>query len=93
MVSNAFDNSMDTTATVSLLLRQCLQSSVSLINDVSQLQLYVDEYTVYAEMKSNIYIEFAHLKRQEHLEDCYLVLAAQSLLCNAPSWTCHVVMF
>ena len=53
MVSNAFDNSMDTTATVSLLLRQCLQSSVSLINDVSQLQLYVDAYTVYAEMKSN----------------------------------------
>ena len=42
MVSNAFDKSMDTTATISLLLRQRLQSSVSLINDVSQLQLYVD---------------------------------------------------
>lgn len=53
MVSNAFDNSMYTTATVSLLLRQRLQSSVSLINDVSQLQLYVDTNTVYAEMKSN----------------------------------------
>ena len=53
MVSNAFDNSMDITATISLLLRQCLQSSVSLINDVLQLQLYVDAYTVYAEMKSN----------------------------------------
>ena len=53
MVSNAFDNSMDTTATVSLFLRQRLQSSVSLINDVLQLQLYVDAYTVYAEMKSN----------------------------------------
>ena len=38
-------------------------------------------------------IEFAHLKGQEPLEDCYLVLAAQSLLCNTPSWTCHVVMF
>lgn len=53
MVSNAFDNSMDITATISSLLRQCLQSSVSLINDVLQLQLYVDAYTVYAEMKSN----------------------------------------
>ena len=53
MVSNAFDKSMDITATISLLLRQRLQSSVSLINDVSQLQLYVDAYTVYAEMKSN----------------------------------------
>ena len=53
MVSNAFDKSMDITATISSLLRQRLQSSVSLINDVSQLQLYVDAYTVYAEMKSN----------------------------------------
>ena len=46
--SKAFDKSMETTATVSLLSRLFLQSSVSLNEEVSQLK-----FGLYAEMKSD----------------------------------------
>ena len=89
MVSNAFDKSMDTTATISLLLRQRLQSSVSLINDVSQLQLYVDACMPKWNRTICCY-RICSSERTRASWRCYLVLAAQSLVCNTRSWTCHV---
>ena len=89
MVSNAFDNSMDTTAIISLLLRQRLQSSVSLINDVSQLQLYVDACMQKWNRPICCY-RICSSERTRASWRCYLVLAAQSLVCNTCSWTCHV---
>ena len=86
MVSNAFDKSMDTTATISLLLRQRLQSSVSLINDVSQLQLYVDACMPKWNRTICCY-RICSSERTRASWRCYLVLAAQSLVCNTRSWT------